>query len=59
MTDIGDASSLYDVGVHFNEEHAELMLLGLTFEEDMYERPCIVDDSKNSLKISIFTLAVR
>ena len=35
------------------------MLSSLTFEEDMYERPCIVDDSKNSLKISIFTLAVR
>ena len=31
------------------------MLLGLTLDEEMYDRPCIVDDSRNSLKISIFT----
>ena len=31
------------------------MLFGFTLEEEMYERPCIVDDSKNSRKISIFT----
>ena len=30
-------------------------LMGLTLEEEIYERPCIVDDSKNSRKISIFT----
>ena len=29
---------------------------GLTLEEDMYERPCIVDDSKNSLRISILKI---
>ena len=29
--------------------------IGLTLEEEIYERPCIVDDSKNSRKISIFT----
>ena len=31
------------------------MLSGLTLDEEMYDRPCIVDDSRNSLKISIFT----
>ena len=31
-----------------------LLIIITTFEEEMYERPCIVDDSKNSLKISIF-----
>ena len=31
------------------------MEIGLTLEEEIYERPCIVDDSKNSRKISIFT----
>ena len=28
---------------------------GLTLEEEMYARPCMVDDSRNSFKISIFT----
>ena len=29
------------------------MLFKLTFVDDMYIRPCIVDDSRNSLRISI------
>ena len=35
-----------------------LIGIGLTFEEEIYDRPCIVDDSKNSRKISIFTYGV-
>ena len=29
-------------------------IFAFTLEEEIYERPCIVDDSKNSRKISIF-----